>query len=233
MLGPVWQFQEAVVGFEQEGGEVTRVFTPDGRTVFARDRATVSGTVFDSTSGTGLAGAFVRLAGTSHVTISQVDGSYWLTDLPEGEYTVTFTHPRTARLGFTDSPDRAEVDLDPGSVTSVDLAVPSPEVVVELMCGSSADAGQGLLVGRVTEAIGDSVVAGAAVRAVWLQAGPEGTVQSWQDTVTDAEGVYRMCVPRGFPLSIEVTAEDLPMTSVPSMFSESPVHELDIRVRSP
>ena len=43
MLGPVWQFQEAVVGFEQEGGEVARVFATDGRTVYARGRATVTG----------------------------------------------------------------------------------------------------------------------------------------------------------------------------------------------
>ena len=227
MQGPVWQFQEAVVGFKQEGGEVNRVFAPDGRTVYARERATVAGVVFDSTAGVGLAGAYVRLSGTSFVTISRADGSFWLTDLPKGDYTVSFAHPRAVLLGV--DPDLVEVDLELGEVLQADLALPPAETVVERACPESPGFDQGLLVGKVAYAESDSLVTGANVRVVWLQ---EGADPTWRQVITNSQGIYRLCVARGVPLSVEVTMVDGPATSVPAMFGDNPVQVLDIEVRN-
>ncbi len=230
MQGPVWQFQEAVVGFKHEGGEVTRVFAPDGRTLYARERATVAGIVFDSTTGEGLADAFVRLANTTQVTISQVDGSYWLTDLPDGDYTVTFTHPRAELLGLTDTPDREDVDLERGTVSHVDLALPSSATIIGRVCGEAATATDGLLVGRVRDVVADSVVEGARVRVIWLEEGLLGADPTWREVITDAAGIYRLCVPKGLPLSVEVTATGLPLVAVPITFGDSDIHELDVEL---
>jgi len=230
MQGPVWQFPEAVVGFKQEGGEVTRVFAPDGRTLYARERATVAGVVFDSTTGQGLAGAFVRLANTTRVTISQADGSYWLTDLSDGDYTVTFTHPRAELLGLTDTPDREDVDLERGTVSHVDLVLPSSATIIGRVCGEAAAATDGLLVGRVRDVVADSVVEGARVRVIWLEEGPLGADPTWREVITDADGIYRLCVPKDLPLSVEVTATGLPMVAVPITFGDSDIHELDVEL---
>ncbi len=226
LKGPIWDFKEAVVGFREQGGEVRRVFAPDGRTTYARNRATVRGTVVDSTTGNLLAGAYVRLAGTDFVTVSDVDGSYWLTDLPEGQYAVTFSHPRASLLGVT---DRKDVTLRLGTELRMNLALPPSVGVVERRC-STGD-GQGLLVGRVRRAVSDSLVTGAAVTVTWLPSA-EGPMRSLE-TRTDSLGVYRACVPTGAPLSVEVYLRGELVTAVPAVFGESPLHHMDIELRRP
>jgi hypothetical protein len=233
MKGPVWHFPEAVVGFEQEGGEVLRVYATDGRTVYARGRATVSGVVFDSTTGRGLEGAYVRLAGTERVTVSEADGSYWLTDLPEGRYTVTFAHPRATLFGVGDPPDEENVRLRSERVARADLALPSAGALVDRLCPETAGIDTGLLVGRVREATHDSLVTEAGVRIVWLAEDTGGATPRWLEVTTDSLGTYRACVPRNAPLSVEVTADSRPMTAVPAMFGETAVLVLDVQLRAP
>ncbi|NIM52748.1 MAG: hypothetical protein GTN78_05460 [Gemmatimonadales bacterium] len=231
MKGPVWDLRDAVVGFEEEGGEVRRVYAPDGRTLYARGRATVRGVIFDSTSGRGLADAYVRLAGTRSVTISEADGSYWLTDLPEGRYTVTFTHPRATLLGLA---DEGEVDLEVGVVARVNLALPSPRTIVERVCPEPATAAEeGLLVGRVYDTARDTVMVGARVRVVWLEGGTPTDRLRWVEVETDSEGIYRACVPRSAALSVEVRVGGEPLAAAPAVFGESRLRILDVEVRRP
>ncbi len=229
LKGPIWDFPEAVVGFEEEGGEVMKVYAGDGRTVFARDRATVSGIVYDSTTGQRLGGAFVSLDGTDWVTISQPDGRYWLTDLPDGTYQLVFTHPRAALFGLTDS---WSVRLREGQESYRDLAIPPNDVIVERRCGARGDE-VGLLLGNIYEEGTDAVVADADVKVTWLEetAGAE-SLRSLA-VRTDSTGVYRACVPRGAPLSVEVTIADELVSAVPAVFGESKLHLMDIRVKRP
>jgi hypothetical protein len=226
LKGPVWDLQEAIVGFEEEGGEVRRVFALDGRTVYARGRAMVRGVVFDSTTGAGLAGAFVRLTGTDWVTITQIDGSYWLPDLPEGRYAVSFSHPRAALYGVT---DEQPVALTLGREAVVNLALPSPGTIVQRRCAPRLVEEQGLLVGRVRRVGTDSALAGARVLVAWL----DGDRLRTLEMRTDSLGVYRACVPRRAPLSVEVAAEGAAEISVPAVFGDLPVHVLDVEVRPP
>ncbi len=231
LKGPVWSLKEAIVGIQEDGGEVIKVYASDGRTIYARGRATVAGTVFDSTTGTGLAGAFVRLQGTEFVTISEVDGSYWLTDLPEGDFVVTFEHPRSALLGLA---DEKEVDLKEGTQLNADLAIPAPKVLVERVC-RAATAGErdGLIVGRIRDVALDTVVAGARVKVVWLENVEAGQVVSWAEVITDSVGVYRACVPKSAALSVEVTVDGVLEAAVPAMFGERVIHVLDVEIREP
>ncbi len=229
--GAVWNFPEAVVGFKQDGGEVSRVYSADGRTLFARERATVSGVVTDSTTGTWLEGAYVRLVGTARVTVSDVAGGYWLTDLPDGRYAVAFEHPRAAFLGLSDRVGEQEVRLRSGEVARVNLALPSPETLVRRLCTEPTEVEQGLLVGRIRDAARDTTVVGAQVRVAWVVESAEGATQGWVETVSDAAGVYRACVPKGAPLSVEVTADGFPLTAVPVMLGERVLQELDIELR--
>jgi hypothetical protein len=233
MQGPVWQFQEAVVGFKQEGGEVVRVYAMDGRTVYARGRATATGIVFDSTTGAGLPGAFVRLQGTDRVTISDAAGGYWLTDLPEGDYTVTFTHPRATLFGLGGSADRQEVDLEIGTVVQANLSLPSLSTIVNRLCTASTDVEQGLLVGRIRDAATDSIVPRARVGVVWLEQTDGRNTTRRREVAVDSRGVYRTCVPRAAMFSVEVTAPGRPMKAVPTMFGENPLHVVDIEFDSP
>ena len=229
MTGPIWHFPEAVVGFKDEGGEVLRVFAVDGRTLFARGRATVSGVVYDSTAGQLLDGAFVGLEGTERLTFSGADGSYWLTDLPQGRYNVTFSHPRLDFLGLSPSPDGLEVRLRENVETKLDLAVPSPNTVVGRLCGEVEDVEMGLLLGHVRNAEPDTaLVTEASVRIVWVEEGAPQPSPHFLETKTDSLGVYRVCVPRTAALSIEVFADSTSLTAVSTRFGESALHVVDV-----
>jgi hypothetical protein len=229
LKGPIWDFPEAVVGISEEGGEVMKVYSGDGRTVFARDRATVSGLITDSTTGLGLSGAFVSLEGTDWITISQPDGSFWLTDLPEGRYQLTFTHERSEFFGLTDS---WPVQLREGSELRTDLAIPPIRVIVERRCGARG-ADVGLLLGHIRDEVTDSVVSGADVRITWLESGDAVESLRTLDVETDSTGVYRACVPRGAPLSVEVSVDDTLLTAVPAVFEERLLRVIDILVTIP
>lgn len=228
LKGPVWNLEEAIAGFEEEGGVVLKVYAPDGRTLFARERAVLRGVVFDSTTGLVISGARVRLAGTDHVTVSRADGSYTLTDLPEGRHRVTFTHPRAALLGLADAKD---VDLEVGVRTRADLAIPAPPSLVERICPRPLVAEvTGLVVGTVRDSARDSVVPGATVRVVWAQPGPTGEPPGvrWVETRADAQGVYRVCVPSDAPLSVELVANGIEVAAVPAVFAGNRLLELDL-----
>lgn len=229
LKGPIWDFPEAVVGFEEEGGEVMRVYASDGRTVFARDRATVFGTVIDSTTGSRLTGAMVKLDGTDWVTVSQSDGTYWLTDLPDGSYRVTFTHPIATFYGISDT---WPVRLREGQESHADLAIPAQETIVERRCGARG-AAVGLLLGYIRDEASDSVVANADVSIRWLESADDVSSLRSLEVQTDSTGVYRACVPRGAPLSVEVSFDSTLLTAVSAVFEGQMLRVIDIRVTKP
>ncbi len=231
LKGPVWDLAQAVVGFEEEGGEVRRVFVPDGRTLYARGRASVRGLVYDSTAGRGLANAYVRLVGTERATISDVDGSYWLADLPEGRYAVTFEHPRAALFGPT---DEVEVELDVSQVTAARLTIPTGATLVGRLCQPRrGEAPPGLLVGRVRDAEQDTIVPGASIRIVWLSRDAAGDRLLQNRAVADSSGIYRACVPRDAPLSVELMEGDSTVAAVSAVFGERWLRTIDVVRRPP
>ncbi len=67
----------------------------------------VSGTVTDATSGQALAGANVVLEGTSLGAAADADGSYAITDVPNGTYTVT-----ASVIGYAQSSQSVDISSD-------------------------------------------------------------------------------------------------------------------------
>lgn len=231
LKGPVWDLVQAIAGYEEEGGVVRRVYAGDGRLLYARDRTTVRGTVFDSTSGHGLTNAFVRLAGTDHVTITQADGSYWLPGVSEGRYSVTVEHPRAALLGVM---PEAEVSLGSGGEERVDLALPSAPTLARRHCSDPSRRGRlGLLVGRVRDDASGMEVADATVQVVWLIGDAAEPRERRTQTPTDSTGAYRLCVPRGAPLSVELWADDQLLAATPALVGASGLLVADLTIRDP
>ena len=104
--------------------------------------------------------------------------------------------------------------------------MPSPETILDRHCGEVGEAEVGLLLGHVRRPEPDtSLVTDASVRIVWVA---EGETPRVLDTATDSLGVYRACVPRTAALSIEVTADSLPLRAVSTTFGDDLLHVVDI-----
>lgn len=113
---------ERVWATRQSGGETLRA--QDGTSeVYRARRATIEGVVFDSVNRIPLAGARVLVAGSGFVAEADSSGRYRLEDLPDGEYRLSFEHPRLAAYGYRPAP--RGVALLRGDTARVDLVIPS------------------------------------------------------------------------------------------------------------
>lgn len=174
----------------EESAEVMEIRTQDGALVAMAEMASVTGIVFDSTRSKPLAGARVSLAGTGHAAVSDSAGRYSLEGVPEGVYSLVFSHPRLDSIRYT--PDPVRVVAIPPQEAPQDLAIPPFGVVLTASCPRTAAEGSGLLGGIVTSRGTGAPMAGIPVRASWPGAGEAGdTVRSV--AVSDFAGMYRFC----------------------------------------
>ena len=113
-----------------------------------------------------------------------------------------------------------------------DLAIPPPHVIVERRCGARG-ADVGLLLGYIRDELTDSVVSGADVQIIWLESRDDVESLRSLHVQTDSTGVYRACVPRGAPLSVEVRVDETLLAAVPAVFEERLLRVIDIRITMP
>ena len=99
----------ARVALAEEAGQVVEVRAADGSPVEMVAFASITGVVFDSTTGRPLAGARVSLAGTADSTRTDAEGRFTLPRLAEGVYALGFAHPRLDSLRFIPDPARVTV----------------------------------------------------------------------------------------------------------------------------
>lgn len=180
-----------VAGYDQEGGRVVRV-TDGGRTLYDFERATVTGTVYDSVRGRPLADAVVEVVGTDRVDTADVGGRFRFPSVPEGSFRLRARHPIVGDLDL--DPPEARVQTEPGEVSSSRLVLPGPGTVVDALC-PDARAGAGAVVGRVRTAEGERVP-DARVASVWPERGEaDGEAEGWiqRQARTDDRGSYRVC----------------------------------------
>ena len=85
------RLDSTLVGTHVGGGEVLVARTLGGATVWARAYGSVLGTVRDSASGSGVAGAQVELRGSVHRTRTDSAGSFRMDSVPPGAYTLLVT----------------------------------------------------------------------------------------------------------------------------------------------
>ncbi len=76
---------------------------------------TIEGTVYDKTTGKPLAGAEVHIHETDERQKSDAEGKVWFTDVPDGTYTLTITHP-----SFT-TPTKTSVEVTAGHTTQANM----------------------------------------------------------------------------------------------------------------
>ena len=163
----------------------------------------VTGLVFDSTTSTPLEGANVAIVGTSAMTESDEEGRFRLQDVPVGEHTVMFFHPRLGTLGVGGTGQT--VVVAEGSVVETYLAIPSRETILSGWCSIEDGVGDTSIGGVVTDVVTGVPLPGARVSAFAQLSGLLARRTKVAETRTDNLGEFRLCNLDG-SLDLSVTA---------------------------
>ena len=162
----------------------------------------IVGYIFDSTVTRPLADATVQVVskadlthGKSFSVMSDSSGFFRVTDVPDGDYLLTFFHSRLEELGLSGPMKPLTVR---GPRTAVELGLPGTRRVIAMHCGARARADStALLLGQVVQAEQPDPVVGATVTAQWVEISfsARGMVRSTPTVraTTDANGRYSMC----------------------------------------
>lgn len=166
----------------------------------------ITGTVYDSLSTHApLANATVVLVELSHYTTTDARGSFHFDKVPDGRYTLGFTHAILDSLDL----ELPVVAVDvAGASKSVALATPSQATVYARLCPGPRDTDTGVIMGRVHDVDDHTPLADATVSTDWteytLGGGGRPAAHRVRDAVrTNSGGVYFLCgVPTGVPLEV-------------------------------
>jgi hypothetical protein len=153
------------------------------RPIVADCQATVTGTVFDSTSRVMLAGAVVQLvragdpsAPIAHTARTDSTGRFSIVGVQPGRYLAAFLHPVLDSLGIEPVPRSLDVAVGAGTAR-LPLAVPSAAAIAAVLCGPS---------GRSDST---STVFGRLYDAETLRPVPKGSVSvRWNELTIGAGG---------------------------------------------
>lgn len=146
---------------------------PVARASARQPSARVTGVVRDSIGRAPLAGALVQLVNASDPTgparSTQTDslGRYLLDGVPSGRYHVGFLHPLLDSLGV--EPLLHEIVVSDGRTVFADLATPSAERLLAVVCGASPSDSAGMVIGYVRDPRDGHSHAGARVIGEWLE----------------------------------------------------------------
>ena len=183
-------------GYIEQGGRAE--IAGDG--VVPVSRAVVIGRVHDSTTGKGLAGAFVQVRGYRDSVLTDGEGRFELVVAAAGPQTAVASHPKLGLL--RDLPLRP-VLLSLGDTVHVEFTVPSIPTFVRALCGS-AQKGRSGVVG-LARAPSGVLVNDLEVRVAW-RTGAGGTRE---DRARPARnGAFGLCdLPPDRPLELQLVHE--------------------------
>lgn len=154
----------------------------------------VTGFVFDSTRALPLDGATVVLWETTFRTASDAEGLFEIQDVPAGDYTVVFFHPRLQFLGVGSG--RGTVSVRPDQEVTVTLATPSMPTILQTECLlEDTPDGSVVALGYVSDSRSRVPMAGATVTLRWSE---ESGRARQLEAIAGPEGWFRSCgVPPG------------------------------------
>jgi len=170
----------------------------------------LSGTVIDSSSGDGVAGASVRLMGTGLEATSDARGRFTIPGVVPGRYQIEVRTPsldsantsRTWPLSFTDADAR------------IDLRVPNGQQLAATICGAGRGPlapGSGIVVGRARVRGESGAPRNLVVVAEWSPATRSASDTSPMRRLAvhgTADGSFRLCgVPLSTALTLRATAD--------------------------
>jgi hypothetical protein len=184
----------------------------------ANAQGSIAGTVYDSLrTHAPLADATVVLVEKSRYATTDALGRFSFDSVPDGHYTIGFTHAVLDSLDVQGP--IAAVDVAGAQRASVTLATPSSATLYARLCPGEHDPSTGMLVGRVRKADGQTPVAGAAVSTAWTEFttidGHTVSKQTRAATRTSAGGLYLLCnLPAD--VTLEVSTEFGPLTGGPT-----------------
>ena len=162
---------------------------------------TIRGTVVDSVSGKGVAGARVSVSGTALQTIADSLGRFTILSAPSGEQLLAIHTPSLDSLNAGYS---APVTVTTGT-TSVAVRVPSALRIAASACGDHGYGAGGVLLGKL-RGDGDSTVSlSGTVSAEWTTSGG-AEAPKWVSATADARGRFALC---GVPLDMALTLKAL------------------------
>ena len=218
----------------EEGGEVLETTARGARQALVTERATLRGSVFDSTRMAPLGTARVFLDGTQFSARADADGSFTLGDVPEGTYTVSVLHPRFDSLGV--KPPGETVTLRAGEATMVRLAAPSTPTILSQLCAADERAPRSAaLRGRVIDAMTGGPAVDAEVAVSWsrlVEGGARPAVsEERRGTRADADGRYKLCgLPEGVRLTVRARRDGRLSSSGQALLPPDELSVLDLAI---
>lgn len=227
-------------GYHDIGATVVSVREPGGDVLFTANTAALEGVVVAEDSGDPVAGVVVALPGFDQPAVTDAEGRFRITEVPEGDYVVTATAVGAA----PDAPPLASaaVELRGGGAASVRLVAADATADALAACreeyGSPA-LGTAVVTGRVTAAADGRPLNGARVTIEWddLSRLRERGVpdRATLTATTGVDGSYRACgVPTEVPLEVQVEWGDV-RTNPEALrldLVRSAVHDLVVEVGS-
>ena len=225
-----------VAGIRETGGEVVGVSSLERRRITRVRRGSLRGVVWDSSASKPLAGATVYLVGTPHRVDTDSAGRFMLNGVPDGLYTVGFTHVRLDTLGI--DPPGMEAEVAAGATVAVELAIPPMEALLLAACRNDEREDHGAaLSGTVTDGVRGGPVPGARVRMEWQEvthAPVPRAVNRWLEVGTDSNGRYTAC---GVPIDQSIRIRAILLKSegpvVETRFLEAAHQPLDLMIALP
>lgn len=161
---------------------------------------TIRGTIVDSVSGKGVAGARVNVSGTTSQTTADSLGRFTIARVPAGEQVLAI---HTASLDSMSAGYSAAVTVLQGT-TTVAVRVPNALHIAAGACGDAGYGEGGILLGKL-RVDGDSTTAlSGTVSAEW-RAGASGEARAVSGR-SDARGRFALC---GVALSVPLTVRAL------------------------
>ncbi|MYH52102.1 MAG: hypothetical protein F4139_04015 [Gemmatimonadetes bacterium] len=208
----------------------TLLLTAQARAASAQEgpTGTVTGLVYDSTTSTPLEGANVAVVGTSAMTESDEEGRFRLEDVPVGEHTVMFFHPRLGTLGVSGTGQTVVVTA--GSAVETYLAIASRETILAGWCSIEEGVGNTSIGGYVTDVVTGVPLPGARVSAFAQHTGILARRSKVAEVRTGNSGEFRLCNLDG-SLDLSVTAFFGTSETDHMAIAETGPQILDMRIR--
>lgn len=219
LRGGATTVEERLLETRVSGGDL--VVVRRGRdTLWARHPVRLRGVVLDSASGAALAGARVRIRGTSLAAVSDSAGAFVMPDVLPGDYTLDVATPGLDSLGVA----HGHVLRFADTAAVARIAVPDARALATALCGAASGPRPGIVTGRLRIA-GDSVPPrNVSVYAEWTayavrEVGGGVLVdrpRARSDGRVDAAGGFRICgVPVDTELLVGVVARDTVLARSP------------------
>lgn len=175
----------------------------------------ITGVVYDSILGVGLAGAAVSLAESHGVVRTDSTGRYHLSVGAGGPARVRVSHPMLDLFGV---PSTHEVVVQAGGIVRLNVATPGVDSWLAEECGRKAARNPrlGALVGQLPDSLPGGAKRRGKVQVTWVTGSvtqPGSRVvtvvrRGNLDVTTDDQGRFQICeIPLGVPLRLRVNGE--------------------------